>query len=60
MAHAEDISRTMLWDAMYEAIQAGMAAGMQNIKTIEGKTIEDWIKEYIVNLIGTEEDNDSQ
>ena len=57
MTHAEDISRTMLSDAMYEAIQAGMAAGFQKSKTIEGQTIEDWIKEYIDNLIGTEEDN---
>jgi hypothetical protein len=57
MTHYEDISRGMLWDAMHDAVQAGIAAGFEGKKTIEGKTISDWITGYIDDLLGEDDDN---
>ena len=44
---------TDMWDACYEMIQAAMAAAFEGHKTIEGKSVEDFITAYIDELGGS-------
>lgn len=43
----EDIGMSDLFNGMLEAMQAGMAAGFKGNKSIDGKTPEEWITDYI-------------
>ena len=45
-------SSIVVWDACYEIAQEAMAAAASGSKTIQGKTLEDFISDYVDDLAG--------
>ncbi|TXJ28081.1 MAG: hypothetical protein E6Q24_07070 [Chitinophagaceae bacterium] len=45
-------SATDMWDACYEIAQAAMAAAFSGHKTINGKSLENFITSYVDDLEG--------
>ncbi|PZR26416.1 MAG: hypothetical protein DI535_14190 [Citrobacter freundii] len=45
-------SSTAVWDACYEIAQEAMAAALSGSKTIQGKTLEKFISDYVDDLGG--------
>ncbi len=46
-------SSTAVWDACYEIAQEAMAAALSGSKTIQGKTLEEFISDYVDDLAGS-------
>lgn len=47
MTDYSEVSHSGLYDAMLQAMEAGMAAGFSKSKSIDGKTPDEWITAYI-------------
>jgi hypothetical protein len=46
-------SATDIWDACHDIAQAAMAAAFAGYKSIEGKSLEDFITDYVDELEGS-------